>query len=229
MPKYLGIIPAAGIGSRMGSQLPKQFMKIGEKSILEWTVDVMVSFSKLSALYLGLSSTPDRHKWVDTLHPKIGDVYQGGQSRSETVLFGLEHILNLKNCREDWVLVHDANRPLLRLEDLERLVSEVGDEDDGGILCLPLHDTIKHGIRSRVKETIPRNEIFSAQTPQLFKIGLLHDALSDCLACGINVTDESQAMEIKGFRPKLVIGSPTNIKITTPADLNIAQAFLDKT
>ena len=228
MVNYWGIIPAAGIGARMNCDTPKQFMNIGDKSILEWTVEAVASFSKLRGLYVGLGAEPDRREWAIGLHPKIRAVYRGGQSRSETVLYGLTHMLNEGLSKDDWVLVHDANRPLLKHEDVESLLLEVGDDEDGGILCLPIHDTVKRGIRSRITKTLPRSEIYSAQTPQLFKLGLLHDALAECRKFGKDVTDESQAMELKGYRPKLVLGSPTNLKITIPADIEFAGAILQK-
>lgn len=228
MVNYWGIIPAAGIGARMNSDMPKQFMKIGDKSILEWTVEALASFSKLGGLYIGLAADLERREWAIDLHPKIRAVYRGGRSRSETVLYGLAHMLKEGRSKDDWVLVHDANRPLLTHEDLESLLLEVGDDEDGGILCLPIHDTVKRGIQNRITKTLPRNEIYCAQTPQLFKVGLLHDALAECIKSGNDVTDESQAMELKGYRPKLVLGSPTNFKITIAADIEIAGAILQK-
>ncbi len=228
MSNYWGILPAAGIGARMNSEIPKQFINIGDKSILEWTVKAFASFSKLKGIYVGLSSNPERFEWAVSLHPKIRAAYRGGNSRTETVFYGLEHMLHEGHSKDDWVLVHDANRPFLEHEDMESLLLEVGDDEDGGILCLPIHDTVKHGLQNRITKTLPRTEIFSAQTPQLFKVGLLHDALAECMDSGKNVTDESQAMELKGYQPKLVLGSPTNIKITIPADMAFAQAILQR-
>ena len=225
--RYWGLIPAAGIGQRMAASIPKQFMKLGEKTLLERTVESLASHEKIEGIYIGLSADCERSEWVKSLHPKVIDIYEGGASRAETVLNGTRYLLENGCSESDWILVHDSNRPFLSLDEISSLLSKVGEDLNGGILSEPIHDTVKLGSSSRISKTLPRGEIFRAQTPQMFKIGILNKALTNCLQSGIEVTDEAQAVELLGYHPILVRGSASNIKITTADDMNMAHAMVN--
>ncbi len=226
MPNYWGLIPAAGAGHRMGASIPKQYLKIKNKTLIEWTILALASHEKIDGLYIGLSGTDENSHWIRSVHPKVMEVFRGGNSRSETVQNGCRYLLENGLSLDDWLLVHDANRPLLTLDEVTRLIDAVGDDQNGGIVSLPVFDTLKSGAGGRIEKTMDRANCYRALTPQMFKLGLLHDALAHCKREGIEVTDESQAMERLGYRPKLVMGSATNIKITTPSDLKFAESII---
>ena len=226
MPKYWGIIPAAGVGRRMGGPVPKQFLKIKDKTIIEWTILALAQHERIDGLYIGLEKTDQYGDWIQSIHPKVLGVFEGGDSRSETVLNGISYLIGNGHSEGDWLLVHDANRPLLTQEEITRLIETVGDDENGGIVSLPVFDTLKSGTDGKIKSTVSREHCYRALTPQMFKIGLLHHALLRCKSQGVMVTDESQAIERLGHRPKLIPGSVTNIKITAPSDLKFAEAII---
>ncbi len=211
----------------MKSNMPKQYMHLGGRKIIDWTVRSLVDHERIEGVFVGLAANDDHQDWVRALHPKVLDVFGGGDTRSETVHNGLAHMLRQGCSGEDWVLVHDSNRPFLSSSEITDLILKVGDDDNGGLLSLPIHDTVKRDSRGRVSETLPRGELFRAQTPQMFKLGLLNTALEQCIRNDQQVTDESQAMEMLGYRPLLVQGRDSNIKITTPDDLRIASAICE--
>ena len=210
----------------MGSAVPKQFLHVGDKTIIEWTVLALAGNERIDGLYIGLSGNADRSQWINAIHAKIDGVFAGAQMRAGTVLNGLQHMLGQGCSADDWVLIHDANRPLLLQNDITQLIETVGDDENGGILSLPVHDTLKLGESGAICKTLDREDCFRALTPQMFKLGLLRDALSHAIENNLEITDESQAMEQAGFRPNLVVGSATNIKITTPSDLKFAEAIM---
>ncbi len=227
MTKYWGVIPAAGIGQRMNSQLPKQFMRLGERKLIEWTVQSLASHQSLEGVYIGLSAENQYSDWVLSIHEKVLGVYEGGGSRSETVLNGIRHMLGQGCSPDDWLLVHDSNRPFLSSNEITDLIQQIGDDDNGGILSQPIFDTIKLESSGRISKTLPRGELFRAQTPQMFKLGILEKALEDSVTSDLEVTDEAQAMERLGYHPRLVPGRSANIKITTSEDMKLAEAMLD--
>ncbi len=226
MPKYWGIIPAAGIGRRMGGPVPKQFLKIKDKTIIEWTILALAQHEQVDGLYVGLEKTEQYADWIKSIHPKVLGVFEGGDTRSETVLNGISYLVGNGCSEDDWLLVHDANRPLLTMEEITRLIETVGDDENGGIVSLPVFDTLKSGTDGKINSTVNREHCFRALTPQMFKLGLLHKALLQCVSQGFMATDESQAMERLGHCPKLIPGSVTNIKITAPSDLRFAEAII---
>ena len=210
----------------MGASVPKQFMKIGGRTIIEWTIQALARHDEIAGIYVGLADTKEHGNWIDTL-PKVWDVFAGGSTRSETVLNGIEHILKYDYPKEDWLVIHDANRPFITQDEITRLIECVGDDDNGGILSLPVVDTLKSGEADRISTTMSRENCYRALTPQMFKIGLLREALIHCAKNNIDATDESQAMEVLGYHPHLVPGNALNIKITTPTDLKFAEAILE--
>lgn len=226
MTRYWGLIPAAGVGQRMGAAIPKQFLKIGDKTLIERTMLALAEHDRIEGLCVGLPDVEEYGEHIKSVHSKVMDVFCGSDTRSGTVLNGIQHLINLGCSTDDWLLVHDANRPFLTKDEVTHLIESVGDDENGGIVGLPVIDTLKLSKEGSICKTMNRENCYRALTPQMFKLGLLHDALSQCMQQGIVVTDESQAMEKMGFRPKMVVGSSTNIKITTPSDLEFAKVMV---
>lgn len=227
MNRYWAVIPAAGIGQRMNAPIPKQFMQLGKYRLIEWAIRALANHPRIEGIYVGLSSGSDYTDWVKTTHRKVLDVYDGGRSRTETVLNGIRHMLAGGCSTDDWLLVHDSNRPFVTTDEISELILEVGEDVNGGILCQPIFDTTKLAAEGRVSETLPRGNLFRAQTPQMFTLGMLIKALEGSLEAGVEITDESQAMERMGWHPRLVPGRASNIKITTAEDIKMAEAILD--
>lgn len=220
------IVPAAGIGSRMGSAIPKQYLTLLGRPVIEHTLTLLLSHPAINTLYLPLD-TQDSH-WPQLALAQDSRIrtVAGGQERCHSVLNALHEIAGQAH-PQDWVLVHDVARPCLWLEDLDRLFSELADDDVGGLLGVPVADTLKrtdeHG---RVRETIDRRQVWRAYTPQMFRFGVLYEALQDALAQNALVTDEASAVERAGFCPRMVQGRGDNIKITVPSDLVMAELYL---
>ncbi len=221
------VIPAAGIGSRMQAQCPKQYLKVSGKTILELTVACFLEHPNVRGIILALA---EHDRWWPQL-PLAADLriqtVVGGAERADSVLNALLALPDLGAQADDWVLVHDAARPLLERDDLDRLLTRLADDPVGGLLAVPVRDTLKHvGADGRVTKTIDRSAIWHALTPQMFRLGLLQRALADALQAHVIVTDESSAMEWAGFTPLVIEGSASNIKITCPEDLLLLQKQL---
>ena len=224
--KYWAVIPAAGAGKRMARAVPKQYLPLLGRSVLEWALQPFLSDRRCIGIALALAEH-------DTYWPKIGlrhdklTVVTGGAERADSVLAGLNSLLDSAS-RNDWVAVHDAARPCLHPDDLEALLA-IADESEavGGLLATPLSDTLKQANREqRAIGTVPREFLWRAQTPQLFRLGGLHDALQRAVASGQVVTDEAGAMEALGFQPRLIAGRSDNLKITLPEDVALAESVL---
>ena len=227
-PGYWAVVPAAGIGKRMGGDVPKQFLPLGKQTVLEHSLESLLHTIKLKGLVLvsggqpALASIQERFSSYRLIRAA------GGSERCHSVLNGLEALRDRAHV-DDWVLVHDAARPCVRQHDLHRLLDYVGSHPVGGLLGAPVHDTVKRADeRGQVYATVDRTGLWQAHTPQMFRYGLLHDALRRALAEGYEVTDESSAMEHAGHRPLLVEGHADNIKITRPDDLPLAEFFLSQ-
>ena len=207
----------------MGSQIPKQYLDINGKSVIDHTVDAFLNSPEINHTYVVVSA---EDAYVDQfLSPRAGlsILRCGGASRAETVTNGLHYLLENKLVADkDWTLVHDAARPGLSSLLIRRLIEQVCDSDIGGLLALPVVDTVKRVVEGRL-QTIPRDGMWLAQTPQMFRIAELQSAL---LAAGDAVTDEASAMEFIGKAPLLVGGSAQNFKVTYPQDFALAQAVL---
>ena len=216
------LIPAAGSGSRMGSELPKQYLPLLGKPLIHQTLSVFEAHPAIDHVFVVLS--PDDVHWTDDGSKKVTLLRCGGATRAETVLNGLNAMAG-KVEGQDWVLVHDAARPCLSHELLDRLLHEVGGDAVGGLLAVPVADTLKRvGEDGRVDHTEPRAGLWRAQTPQMFPHGLLRKALQ---ASGTEApTDEAQAIEFLGYSPKLVLGDGHNLKVTYPEDLAMAALIL---
>ena len=222
------VVPAAGIGSRMQADRPKQYLPLGQSFLMDCTLDILLSYPAVKQLVLVLA---DQDPWWPQSRyyndPRIL-VAPGGQERSDSVLNGLTALQGLAG-ESDWVLVHDVARPCLRHADLDRLLS--GLAWPGAILASPTRDTMKRGeMNSRgevvIAHTVDREQLWHALTPQVFPLGLLREALQRALAAGKKVTDEASAIEMLGLQPLLIAGRADNIKVTRPEDLALAELFL---
>ncbi len=211
----------------MKSAVPKQFLPLGDKSILEMSVTALGAHDRIEGVCIGVSQSYLDDAALNDLHPKVIGTYLGGATRTETVAKGLDYLLQRGSSPDDWILVHDSNRPLLALSDVDALISAVELTRDGGILCQPIYDTVKYSESDRISKTLSRSHLYRAQTPQMFTIGSLSQALRAALRSGAEITDESQAIEkFAGLSPLLIPGQASNIKITTPEDLEIAKLFI---
>jgi 2-C-methyl-D-erythritol 4-phosphate cytidylyltransferase len=214
------VVPAAGVGSRMQADRPKQYLLWGQRTLIEHTLDCFLDQSDLRGLVVSLSATdswwPELPCAVDARITRV----TGGRERAESVLNGLAALRELGAADADWVLVHDAARPNLANADLQHLLTTLADDPVGGLLAVPVRDTLKQiGTDGRVTTTPDRALFWQAYTPQMFRLGPLQQALSDALAAGAQITDEASAMEWAGHAPLLVEGRADNIKITRPEDL----------
>ena len=220
LPAFWVVIPAAGIGSRMRADRPKQYLQLAGRTILEHSLNCFLDHPRLKGLVLSLAA--DDPFWPNLVcanDPRICRA-AGGAERADSVLAGLLQLLELGADADDWVLVHDAARPNLARSDLDGLLGELADDPIGGLLAVPARDTLKRaGADGRVAETVDRSLIWQAYTPQMFRFAALHQALADALVAGVAITDEASALEWAGQAPKLVEGRADNLKITRPEDL----------
>ncbi|KTF19473.1 2-C-methyl-D-erythritol 4-phosphate cytidylyltransferase [Pseudoalteromonas sp. 10-33] len=219
----VAIVPAAGVGSRMKHNAPKQYIQLAGKTILEHTLTKLSQLPQLQAIVVALSDTDP---YFDDLLLTDARIVRttGGKERADSVLNSL---LFLAPNPPDWVLVHDAARPLVDITDIERLINECLSANEGGILASKVKDTIKRG-GTHSKQTVPRDDLWQALTPQFFKYNDLKDALQNALQNGATITDEASAIEWVNQPVKLVAGRSDNIKITTPEDLALAGFLLNK-
>ena len=220
------VVPAAGVGRRMQSDVPKQYLALNGKTVIEHTLDRLLSVEHINKIVVVVAEHDDVWPTLDlSSHPKILTA-PGGDERCHSVLNGLELIK--QDVEDGWVLVHDAARPCVRKADIQRLIATAQQHEVGGILAAPVRDTLKKaGVDNAVAETIDRKNLWHAFTPQMFRLSLLTNALHDALANSVIVTDEAQAIERSGFAPLLIEGETDNVKITQPADLALAALYLD--
>lgn len=221
--KYWLVMPAAGIGRRFGTDRPKQYAPLCGRTVIEWALEPFLTDPRCAGAVVALAQ--DDPYW-SAIAPPAALVAAGGQERSHSVRNGLAALAERAK-PEDWVLVHDAARPCLPRQDLDRLLSELATHVVGGLLAAPAADTLKRSDASReVQQTVDRAGLWRALTPQMFRYGRLCEALDRAHASGRIPTDEAQAIEWLGDRPKLVEGAAANLKITSTADLAIAAALL---
>jgi 2-C-methyl-D-erythritol 4-phosphate cytidylyltransferase len=205
-----------------GHDVPKQYLMLGDRTMLEHSIAAMLSDARIDAVFVVVA--PSDTRWLELRldDERVEFLPVGGASRAESVRNGLIAIA-ARTDDDDRVLVHDAARPCLTEAQLGRLIDEVGVDGSGGLLAIPLADTLKRGEDGRVGMTLDRASMWCAQTPQLFRVGSLRAALSGALDA---VTDESSAVERAGHAPRLVMGGASNLKVTTPEDLVLARAIL---
>lgn len=224
--RYWFVIPAAGIGSRMSAEKPKQYLVLGDKTILEHTLLRILTLPNLAGIVVPLNSEDTYWTSLTILqHPLVHTIH-GGASRADSVLNGLNYLADKAHAL-DWVLVHDAARPCVTLSSIQKLCDELVGSDIGGILAVPVSDTLKQvANNNEIQTTVDRSPLWQAQTPQLFRYKLLRDCLIQSLANNEIITDESSAVELCGYKPQVVEGRNDNIKITRPDDLLLAEFIL---
>ena len=223
---FYALIPAAGSGSRMGGEMPKQYQPLNSIPLIAHALIVLAREPRIAKLFVVLSPDDvwwDNYEWQGW-EDRIQVLRCGGATRAETVLNGLDAMARV--CAgDDWVLVHDAARPCLPGEALAKLLDEAGTDAVGGLLAVPVADTLKRAdSATRVEATVPRAGLWQAQTPQMFRHGMLSDALR---AAGGDITDEASAIEQLGLRPRLVESDSRNLKVTYPQDLRLASLILE--
>ena len=218
-------MPAAGVGKRMGTDCPKQYLSLQGKPILQHTLERLAA-TPVSGIVVALSATDpywDELK-LDLSVPLMR--VEGGAERFHSVLNGLRHLQQHAD-PDDWVLVHDAARPCVRVEDIQHLMIELADHAVGGLLALPVRDTMKRSdANNNITKTVNREQLWHALTPQMFRLQALTAALETILTQQKMVTDDAQAIELTGQQPVLIAGHADNIKVTHPQDLQLASLFL---
>lgn len=214
------VIPAAGVGARMGADRPKQYLQVAGRSILEHTLACFLDHPGLLGAVVCLAV--DDPYWPSLAlarDPRICRA-DGGRERADSVLAGLRALQLAGAAQDDWVLVHDAARPNLARSDLDRLLDTLATDPVGGLLAVPARDTLKRAdAAGRVAQTVDRAVIWQAYTPQMFRLGDLREALDAALAACVPITDEASALEWAGKAPRLVEGRADNLKVTRPEDL----------
>lgn len=219
------IIPAAGIGSRMGTVVPKQYLRLAGRSVLEHSLSHFINRPDISGVVIALAAEDAYWPAINFEGKNVISPVVGGLDRSLSVRNALRFI-STKAQLNDWVLVHDAARPCLRKEDLDNLLTTLIHDPLGGILGIPVSDTLKFVAGEVIDRTVDREGLWLAQTPQMFRLGALTDALDRAHSDGHQVTDEASAMEYAGYNPRIVRGHADNLKITHADDLALAEMFL---
>jgi 2-C-methyl-D-erythritol 4-phosphate cytidylyltransferase len=210
----------------MGGATPKQYLSVLGRPLIHYAIAALCEHPMIDRVYVVLAPGDELWPTFDwsAFSSKLKPLYCGGVERFESVRNGLDAVQGEVGF-DNWVLVHDAARPGLNSELLDRLIGEVGEDPFGGLLAMPVADTLKRAdAASRVLRTESRDNLWQAQTPQMFRFGLLQRALS--LLDGVAVTDEAQAVERMGFQAKLVAGDMTNFKVTYPQDIRLAELIL---
>jgi 2-C-methyl-D-erythritol 4-phosphate cytidylyltransferase len=225
--RILAIVPAAGLGSRMQSDRPKQYLPLADKTVLEQTLAKLDAVNPITEIIVALSAEdPFWNELKLELHKPLRTVV-GGRERMHSVLNAVLSIPDLDE--NDWLLVHDAARPCVHPENIIRLIEQLQQHTCGGLLAVPVADTLKSSDSSRqITATVDRSGLWQAQTPQLFRATLLRDALLNCIERQIVVTDEASALEAMGYSPLLVEGRTDNLKITRAEDLVLAEFYLQR-
>ncbi|MCP5160215.1 MAG: 2-C-methyl-D-erythritol 4-phosphate cytidylyltransferase [Hahellaceae bacterium] len=223
-PRFWFVVPAAGVGARMAADRPKQYLQLGSLTVLDHTLSRLLSFPRTSGIQLAVSD--DDPYWPHSRffsHPGI-QVCSGGKERADSVNNALKALRDRADA-SDWVLVHDVARPCITHDDLNILCDTLKDHPVGGLLGIPLADTLKWVGANGVERTVDRRYIWRAFTPQMFRYEKLLDALAQAKERQQDVTDEASAIELLGFSPQMIEGRADNIKITRPGDLELAEFY----
>ena len=226
MPKFFAVIPAAGSGSRMGQEMPKQYLELLGRPLIYHSLKRLCGHPSIEQVFVVLAQGDPHFTRLDwrEFAPKLEPLYCGGETRAASVFNGLLAARDAV-AAADWVLVHDAARPCLGAAELQRLLTELADDETGGLLAVPVADTLKRANRDgRVVRTELRDNLWQAQTPQMFRYRLLLEALR--AADPETVTDEASAIENLGLKPRLVMGDVRNLKVTYAEDLALAELIL---
>ncbi|MBI4987477.1 MAG: 2-C-methyl-D-erythritol 4-phosphate cytidylyltransferase [Rhodocyclales bacterium] len=224
MSRNFAMVPAAGTGMRVGGDLPKQYHLLAGRPMIRHAIEALCASPRIQRVFVVLAERDEiweRFDWTE-LGVKLSVLRCGGATRADSVLNGLEAVSAVVKA-DDWVLVHDAARPCLSTAQLDALIEQVGEDEVGGILAAPVADTLKLSTPGRrIERTVSREHLWQAQTPQMFRHGLLREALSRSRI----VTDEAGAVEALGRHPLLVASDASNLKVTYPADLVLAEKIL---
>ena len=226
--RYWAVVPAAGAGRRMQADIPKQYLDIQGKPMMVHTLERLLAFPVLEKIVVTVDRDDEFYSNIDVLrNPKIM-LAEGGAERYDSVLNGLRVLQDIA-APEDWVMVHDVARPCIRRSDLERLVNQLQDHPVGGLLGVPVTDTIKSADAGGViSHTVERRGLWHAMTPQMFRFAQLHDAMNKAIDDQIPITDEASAMEYAGLQPMMVEAHSDNIKITRGTDLALATLYIEQ-
>jgi 2-C-methyl-D-erythritol 4-phosphate cytidylyltransferase len=223
--RFFALVPAAGSGTRLGVGLAKQYVKLRGEPMLSHTLAALAQVERLSLVLVALAPSDDEFERHIALpaRPRFATARCGGPTRAATVAAGLTELARLGGRTDDWVLVHDAARCLVRAEWIDALIDACRDDAVGGLLAVPVADTLKRAAQGRVAATLPRAGVWQAQTPQMFRLGVLAEALEHA---GADATDEASAIESIGLAPRLVPASAENLKVTLASDVALAEAIL---
>lgn len=230
--KFFGIIPCGGTGQRFGGPTPKQYIQLGARTVLEHSVEALLSDPRVHTVFVVVSPNDTEAEALLGSNPKVNVLPLAGKQRTNTVLNALNHLLeNFKIAETDWVLVHDAARPGLGAQALTRLIDEASQHVAGGLLAMPVADTLKSTETTEdntviAQRTVPRQGLWAAQTPQMFRAQALSLAITECLYKGMDLTDEASAIETMGISPLIVEGHLENMKITRPSDFQALKKLL---
>lgn len=218
------VVPAAGTGSRMGGDLPKQYLELAGQPLLQWTLQALLACERIEGCAVALAIADNWQESVPLLSDPRVQRCVGGATRAASVSAA---VTALPAADEDWVLVHDAARPCLPLASIDTLIDRVMGTETGGLLAQRQTDTLKRAdAEGRVVETLPRAGLWRAQTPQMFRVGDLRSALDEACAAGVDVTDEASAMEFAGHPVQVVEGPACNLKVTFSDELAVAAQWL---
>ena len=231
------LLPTAGSGSRLGGDLPKQFQTLAGKPMLAYAIEAFQNTPEIHSIWVGINPHFAHNPILNQLKQNtksLAFLPTGGTTRQETVKNTLEAMLQGGVAEDDWVLVHDAARPGITTDLIQKLIKAVVENNSGGLLALPVADTLKRADLSSVvasqyakaETTISRNHLWQAQTPQMFALKTLHDALEEAIRNEADVTDEASAIELTGTKPLLIEGAARNFKVTHPADWDLMQLLL---
>lgn len=224
--RWWAVVPAAGYGTRMAAEIPKQYLSIGGETLLSRSVKHLLKSSRLKQIVVAVARNDERWPELSILSDVRVRVVIGGAERADSVLAGLLALTEAQD--NDWVIVHDAARPCLSIRALRAMMDALANDPVGGIMAVPVADTLKLASESgHIAKTVDRSGLWAAQTPQMFRFGLLRDALQQAQAQRRVVTDEASVIEQGGYSPRLFPGSSRNIKITRPEDLELAALILE--
>jgi 2-C-methyl-D-erythritol 4-phosphate cytidylyltransferase len=228
VPRHFALVPAAGSGARMGGATPKQYLEVAGSPLLHHTLGVLGAHPQISGVFVVLAPGDSHFRATEmgAMQNPVEALYCGGETRAASVYNGLVAARDAI-AGDDWVLVHDAARPCVSPGAIDRLIAAVGDDDAGGLLAVPVADTLKRAdAHERVATTERRDGMWQAQKPQMFRYGFLVEALRR--AGRDSITDEAGAIEAIGLKPRLVMGEPRNLKVTWPEDLELAELILTR-
>lgn len=219
------VVPAAGVGARMMADRPKQYLLLDDQTILEHTLTRLINFPAFKKIIVSISQDDPYWPELEISKDKKIQACQGGAERYDSVLSGLQTLLDDGVSKSAWVMVHDVARPCIAPCDLQNLLMNA--HEQGSILGMPVRDTMKRANdQGQITKTVDRDLLWHALTPQMAPLGVLYDAIKQALTDGINITDEASALEYAGLKPFMVAGHASNIKVTHPDDLDLARAFM---